>query len=386
MYERLASRRLIALAKQFPAVLILGARQVGKTTLARATFKSANYIDLQAPSQRALFSADPGYQIEALESRPLILDEAQQVPELFAAIRGRIDARRTLKGRYLLLGSAQPSLVKHISESLAGRVGLLELEPLTVVEATSGKPARTWQQVWLKGGFPDALKGRFRDWWEAYLRLYIERDLPALGIATQPLLLRRLLTMLAHQQGQLINTAQLGAALGVSHSTVQRYLDILEQTFIIWRLPPYFANIGKRLTKTPKVYLRDTGLLHHLLNIDSLTVLNSHPIRGASWETFVIEDLTRREALIHPFTKFYFWRTHSGAEIDLVLERGSQLIALEIKAGSGRNVYVARGLGAAARDIGATQAWVLDQAAGNEALTPEVGRRNYPESVNWLPR
>lgn len=386
MYQRLASQRLAELTKQFPAVLILGARQVGKTTLVRATFRKAGYIDLQEPQQRALFAADPSHQLEALDSRPLILDEAQNVPELFSALRGRIDARRTLKGRYLLLGSAQPALVKRVSESLAGRVGLMELDPLTTAEAATGVPKRSWQQIWLRGGFPDALKGKFRDWWEAYLRLYIERDLPALGLGTQPLLVHRLLTMVAHHQGQLVNTAQLGASLGVAHSTVQRYLDILEQTFLIRRLSPYFANVGKRLTKTPKIYLRDTGLLHHLLNIDSFATLASHPIRGASWETFVIEDLMRREKLVHPFTRFYFWRTHAGAEIDLVLERGSRRIAIEIKASSGRSVYVARDLAAAARDIGATQSWVLDQAAGEAALTPQVRRRNYVESIEWLPR
>ena len=385
MYKRIANRRLLELAKHFPAVLILGPRQVGKTTLARAAFGKAQYIDLQEPQQRALFSAAPAHQLESLDTKPLILDEAQMVPELFSALRGRIDARRNIKGRYLLLGSAQPALVKRVSESLAGRVGLLELDPLTAAEVASGSPKRGWQMLWLKGGFPDALKGKFRDWWEAYLRLYIERDLPALGLGTQPLLLRRLLTMLAHHQGQLVNTTQLGASLGVSHSTVQRYLDILEHTFLIRRLPPYFINVGKRLTKAPKIYLRDTGLLHHLLNIDSLATLDSHPIRGASWETFVIEDLVRREKLANPFTTFYFWRTQAGSEIDLVLDRGSNRIAIEIKAGSGRNVYVARSVAAAARDIGAEDAWVLDQSTGVEELAPKVRRRCYADSTMWLP-
>ena len=272
-------------------MLILGARQVGKTTLARSAFPKARYVDLEAPANRALFSGDATYQLESSDAVALILDEAQSVPALFAALRGLIDTRRSKKGRYLLLGSAEPMLVKQVSESLAGRIGLMELDPLTVAEATAGSSKKRWQDVWLKGGFPDALSGRFRDWWDAYLRLYIERDLPSLGVSAQPLLLRRLLTMLAHQQGQLANTAQLGASLGVNHSTVQRYLDILEQTFLIRRLQPYFVNVGKRLTKAPKIYLRDTGLLHHLLNIDSAKVLDSHPIRGPSWETFVIEDL-----------------------------------------------------------------------------------------------
>jgi uncharacterized protein len=385
MYQRLASLRLRELAGQFPAVLILGARQVGKTTLARSVFSKASYLDLQEPRQRAIFAADPNHQLGAAHSKPLILDEAQNVPELFSALRGQIDARRSRNGNYILLGSAQPSLVRKVSESLAGRVGILELDPLTVCETISGSPQRAWKTVWLKGGFPDALRGKFRNWWESYLRLYIERDLPALGLSTQPILLRRLLTMLAHQQGQLTNTAQFGASLGVSHSTVQRYLDILEQTFLIRRLPPYFVNVGKRLTKAPKIYLRDTGLLHHLLNIDSLAALDSHPIRGQSWETFVIEDMIRREKIAHPFTQFFFWRTQAGAEIDLVFERGSERVAIEIKAGSGRNVYVARSLAAAAKDVGASQAFVLDQATGVETLTQSVTRLNFAASVEWLP-
>ncbi len=385
MYQRLASLRLRQLARRFPAILILGARQVGKTTLARSAFPGARYVDLEEPGNRALFSADAAHQLASFGAQPLILDEAQSVPDVFTALRGHIDARRAKMGRYVLLGSAQPALVRQVSESLAGRIGLIELDPLTAVEGASGTPRKKWQDVWLKGGFPDALKGRFRDWWEAYLRLYIERDLPALGVATQPLLLRRLLTMLAHQQGQLANTARLGAALGATHTTVQRYLDILEQTFLIRRLPPYFVNVGKRLTKASKIYLRDTGLLHHLLNIGSAAALDSHPIRGASWETFVVEDLTRRERLVRPFTQFYFWRTHAGAEIDLVLERGAQRFALEIKAGSGRSAYLARSVGAAAADFGATRSWVLDQAKGEEALGPKVRRRNYADSLDWLP-
>jgi uncharacterized protein len=385
MYQRNTVERLREFLKQFPAVLILGARQVGKTTLARATYEKARYVDLQEPQQRALFAADANHQLELLTATPLILDEAQQVPTIFPALRGRIDAKRASNGRYLILGSAQPTLVKTVSESLAGRVGILELDPLTIAEAIRGTPKRSWKQVWLKGGFPDALKGNFRNWWDAYLRLYIERDLPALGLNTQPILLRRLLTMLAHQQGQLLNSTQLGNSLGISHVTVQRYLDILEQTFLIRRLPPYFVNVGKRLTKTPKVYLRDTGLLHHLLNINTTRELDSHPIRGVSWETLVIEDLIRREKIVHPFTQYFFWRTQAGAEVDLVLERGTYRVAIEIKAGSGRGVYVARGLAAAARDIGAKQAWVLDQAGGEEQLLATVTRKNFVLAADWLP-
>jgi hypothetical protein len=172
----------------------------------------------------------------------------------------------------------------------------------------------------------------------------------------------------------------------LTYHTVARYLGILEQSFLVRRLPPYFRNVGKRLTKSPKVYLRDTGLLHHLLNIDSLEDLDSHPVRGASWETFVIEDLMRREKLAHPHSQFYFWRTSSGAEIDLVIERGRKRFGIEVKAGRGELRRLARSLGQSATDTGAAHVWVLDQAGGTDPLRPGVDRRGFPESVDWLPQ
>jgi uncharacterized protein len=174
-------------------------------------------------------------------------------------------------------------------------------------------------------------------------------------------------------------------SVGRVYHTVQRYLSVLEQTFIIRRLPPYYRNFGKRLTKSPKIYLRDTGLLHHLLNINSLEDLDRHPMRGASWETFVMEDLIRREKLRHPHTQFHYWRTAAGAEIDLLLDRGSQRIGIEIKAGRGDRASIARATGQIAGDAGATAVWILDQAAGTEALRLSVRRRGFAESLKWLP-
>src|SRR5438094_10235178 len=278
MWDRLAAARLRRLWRQFPAVLILGARQVGKTTLARQTFPRLPYVDLEEPRSRERFQDDPAFQLERYATAPVILDEAQAVPELFAALRGAIDRQAQKPGRFLLLGSAQPSLIRGVSESLAGRVGVLDLDPLTTAEARSGTPRRAWPALWLRGGFPGALRGDFRDWWEGYLRTYVERDLPQLGVGADPLLLRRLLTMLAHAQGGLLNASALGQSLGVSYHTVQRYLDVLEQTFLVRRLPPYHRNVRKRLVKAPKVYLRDTGLLHHLLNLPSADDVASHPV------------------------------------------------------------------------------------------------------------
>jgi len=390
-FLRQSSTRLAQLARQFPAVLILGARQVGKTTLARQVFADFTYLDLEDPATQALFAQDPRFQLDARQGRGLILDEAQRLPLVFDALRGAIDADRQRMGRFVILGSAQPALVRQVAESLAGRVGILELAPLTVQEASTGDaPGADYRQLWLCGGFPDALGaaargGHFRDWWEAYLRTYAERDLPAMGVAANPLLLRKLLTMLAHAQGGLANLSQFAASLGQSQPTIARYVDILENSFLLRRLPPYFRNVGKRLVKAPKLYLRDTGLLHHLLNIDSLDVLESHPILGASWETFVLEDLLRREALTHPHGVAHFWRTAGGAEVDLLLERAGALHAIEIKTARATSPYLARGLRAIMQDTDAASATIIDQAPGIEPLAPDVSRRGFAECIAWLP-
>jgi uncharacterized protein len=386
MWRRQAAARLRALAENFPAILVLGARQVGKTTLARTTFRGFPYVDLEEPRLRALFRDDPTFQIETRATPSIILDEAQSVPEVFAALRGVIDQRRRAPGRFILLGSAQPSLVRGVSESLAGRVGILDLDPLTATEVASGRERRPWEHVWLRGGFPDALRGRdFRDWWEAYLRAYLERDLPALGVRADPILLRRILTMLAHRQGGLLNASELGSSLGVTHHTVRRYLDVLEETYLLRRLPPYFRNVGKRLVKSPKVYMRDSGLLHHLLNIGTLDELDSHPIRGASFETFVLEDLTRRERLAHPHSQFFFWRTAAGAEIDLVIERGSARFAIEIKSARADKPQMIHALESAAADVATKRAFFIDQGAGHERISRHIERRGFAQSLSWLP-
>ncbi len=386
MWKRLAAARIRELWKRFPAVVILGARQVGKTTLARQVFPTLPYCDLEEPALRELFSRDPTFQLAERERGGLILDEAQSVPAVFPSLRGLIDADRSRRGRFLLLGSAQPALLRNISESLAGRIGLVELDALTALEARRGRPRLGWRRLWLAGGFPDAAAGDFREWWEAYLRMYIERDLPALGVSAEPLLMRRILTMLAHQQGGLFNASQLGASLGVTYHTVQRYVDILEQTFLIRRLTPFWRNIGKRLTKAPKLYLRDTGLLHHLLNVATLQDLAGHPVRGASWETFVIEDLFRRERLAHPHSVAHFWRTAAGDEADLIIDRGGHdSFAIEIKVGSGADPDAADRLARCAKDAGVRRAWIISQATGREPLARDVERRGFEQCIDWLP-
>lgn len=379
-WNRLAKQRLQELSTQFPAVVVVGARQVGKTTLAREAFPSAAYKDLESPLLRLRFAEDPTHELNQLGDLT-ILDEAQTVPEVFPALRGAIDERRgDRRCHFCILGSAQPALVRGVSESLAGRIGLLELDPLTPAE--TGLPI---DSHWLAGGFPDALRGDFRNWWEPYLGTVLQRDLAVYGFRPDALFLRRLLTMLAAQQGGLLNLSALGNSLGVNYHAVQHGLDLLEGVFLIRRLPPFFRNIRKRLVKSQRVYLRDTGLLHHLLNITTLKDLDNHPLRGASWEGFVIEDIIRRERLAHPFTQLYFWRTATGQEADLVLDRGNRRIAIEIKANSATNVHDARKLEATLDDIGADTGWLVGIGGESTSLTARVRSVSLDLQPNWLP-
>ena len=377
MFQRLVAQRLIDLSRRFPAVAVLGARQVGKTTLARDTFPGYAYLDLEDPLSAQRFNEDPRVALDASADRGLIIDEAQAVPAVFAALRGAIDADRRRQGRFIVLGSAQPTLVRGISESLAGRIGIVELDPLTACEAATGAEPRGWPELWLKGGFPDALGAdAHRDWWEAYLRTVLERDLPQYGVFADPLFLRRLLTMVAHQQGGLFNASALANSLGVSYHTVQRHIETFESVFLVRRLAPYFRNVGKRLTKSPKLYLRDSGLLHHLLHIASLDQLASHPVRGASWEGFVIEDVLRRERVARPTSQAWFWRTAAGAEVDLLLDRGTERVAIEAKSGR-PNGQALRTLREAMPDVAASRAWFVDQATGIERLGPQMARAGF---------
>ncbi len=377
--------------------MVLGARQVGKTTLAQAAFPVHRYLDLEDPRTAERFRQDARFELDAAGATGgLILDEAQAVPSVFSALRGAIDAARSGVGRFIVLGSAQPALVRGVSESLAGRAAVVELDPLTASEAGAGPEPVPWQTVWLKGGFPDALRGGgrgdagegrldWRLWWDSYLRLVLERDLPQYGVNADPLFMRRLLTMLAHQHGGLLNASALGASLGVSYHTLQRHLDVLESIYLLRRLPPFFRNVGKRLTKAPKVYLRDTGLLHHLLNIGSAGELANHPSRGASWEGFVIEDVLRRERLAHPGTQAYFWRTAAGAEIDLLLDRGTERVAVEVKAGRGDDARAVRTLREAMPDADAHRGWIVDQAAGIEPVSAQVARAGFASIMEGTP-
>jgi hypothetical protein len=347
MIDRAYGIALRGLLRRFPAVTILGPRQCGKTTFIRRALPGWSYLDLERPADATPLGADPEARLAQLGDG-VILDEAQRLPELFPVLRGLIDRHRSRRGRFVLLGSASPSLVRGISESLAGRTAFLDLPPFRWDEVEARRSRGGLAKLWFRGGFPDAFLARsdaaLHDWMEAYTRAFIERDLPGLGIGVSAPQMRKLWAMLAHMNGGLWNASQLAASLGVSYHTVDRYTDILEQAFLVRRLAPYFANVGKRLVKSPKLLFRDSGLLHYFLGIRSARQLDTHPARGASWETFLVDQLVSAYKRLDPGSQAWFWRTAQGDEVDLLIETGSRLIPFEMKLHSAPGHGEARGL------------------------------------------
>jgi predicted AAA+ superfamily ATPase len=363
---------------QQPAVVLLGPRQVGKTTLARtiaAEHGNAVFLDLEREADRMRLS-DPEAFLSRHRDRLVVIDEVQVMPELFAMLRPEIDADRR-PGRFLLLGSASGRLLQQSSESLAGRVAYLELTPLQVCE-TSQSTADV-AELWLRGGFPRSYLANDLEsslaWRSDFIQTFLARDLPQLGVTIPAETLRRFWRMCAHLQGQLFNASQLGAALGgVAHTTVGRYLDLLADAMLLRRLPPFHINIGKRLVKSPKVFVRDSGLLHALLGIDTFDSLSGHPAAGFSWEGFIIEQII---ASLPPLASIGFYRTAAGSELDLIVETGVARIGYEIKLSSAPKP--ARGFWSACEDLGLTRAYVvapvLDAfplAASVEVISPQM--------------
>ena len=343
----------------FPAVALLGPRQVGKTTLARSIADSRDsvYLDLENPHHLRRLD-DPLRYLSAHEQRLVVLDEVQRVPGLFEILRGIIDEGRRQgsgTGRFLMSGSASVSFLSQSGESLAGRIAYLELCPFDVLELDSTDPMR----LWVRGGFPPSLLPEADEdsfvWREELIRTYLERDIPQLGPRIPATTLRRFWTMLAHSQGQVLNASRLARSLSVDGKTVARYLDLLVDLLLVRRLPPYLANLGKRLVRSPKVYVRDSGLLHALLGLIDIEALLSHPVAGTSWEGFVIENVLKAAS---PRVQASFYRTADGAEIDLVLElpRG-EIWAVEIK--SGHSPTLRKGFHNARRDIQPKRSFVV---------------------------
>lgn len=336
--------------EEAPAVCLLGPRQVGKTTLALelAEGRPSVYLDLESELDLARVR-DAAAFLERHTRELVILDEVHRLPGLFPTLRGLIDAGRRggrRHGMYLLLGSASPDLLRQSAESLAGRIRYLELPPFTAVELAD----EAMDTLWLRGGFPDSVlaasEGASLRWRLDFIRTYLERDIPQFGPRIAAETLRRFWTMLAHRQGSTLNTAELARGLGVDNKTAARYLDVLVDLFLVRRLPPWHANVGKRLVKSPKVYLRDSGVLHALLHIDSFDALLGHPVLGASWEGFVVENILR---CLPEGGTGWFYRSSGGAEIDLLLDLpGGERWAIEIK--HSRSPRVDRGFHEACAD------------------------------------
>lgn len=316
--------------RQFPVLALLGPRQVGKTTLARQFALEwhgpTHHFDLEDPDDQARLS-DPAYVLRPLTGL-VVLDEIQHWPDLFPLLRVLAD-RPDTPARFLILGSAAPELLRNTAESLAGRVMFHELDGIGLDELAEDQ----LDTRWLRGGFPRALLAEAGEtskaWREAFIRTYLERDLPQLGINLPALTLRRFWTMLAHYHGQTWNGSELARSLGVSDKTVARYLDILEGTFMAWRLRPWHGNLGKREVKAPKVYLADTGILHSLLGLHSHHDLLAHPKCGASWEGFALGEILRCTGARRD--EVFFWGLHSGAELDLFIQRGGRRLGFEVK-------------------------------------------------------
>ena len=316
----------------FPAIAILGPRQCGKSTLVKSlnkNFKEILYLDLQKESDLNKLS-EPELFFESNKDKIICLDEIQLVPKLFSVLRSIIDGNR-VNGKFILLGSASPELIQQTSESLAGRIGMLHLSPFLINELNY-QESFNLQKFWFRGGFPNSYLAQNDEnssiWLENYIRTYIERDIPQLGFQIPALQLKRLLTMCAHNQGQQLNLSKLGESMGLTHPTIRRYIDLLEQTFIVRIIQPYEVNIKKRLVKSPKVFVRDSGILHQLLAISSFNSLLGNPVFGSSWEGIVIENVI----VNMPGWDYFFYRTATGDEIDLLLKKGNQIIAIECKA------------------------------------------------------
>ena len=378
--ERGIRVHLEGLIDRFPAVGLLGPRQVGKTTLGLAIAESlpnlagerAHYLDLELQSDRARLS-DPELYLSQYEDRLVILDEIHRVPEIFQTLRGLIDQRRRKgkRGRqFLLLGSASIELLQQSAETLAGRIAYAELAPFSVKEVEGINPS---DQLWVRGGFPDSFladdDAASFEWRMAFIRTYLERDVPALGPRIPAETLYRYWQMLAHNQGQMLNSAHLAGALGVSGQTVARYLDTMVDLLLVRRLAPWSSNAGKRLVKSPKVYVRDSGLVHALLGIRDRDELLGHPVCGLSWEGMHIENIL--DAL--PETaRATFYRTSGGAEIDLVIEWGvKERWAVEIKR-SVSDPSPGKGFYFGCADLGVTRQFVLYPGKENFRLNEKT--------------
>lgn len=362
MYKRELAQEITEKLTKNPIVAILGPRQIGKTTLAFEIAKGqpSVYLDLEN-SEDFQKLKDPVHYLGLHADKLIILDEVQRYPDLFMSLRGVIDARRREgkgNGRFLVLGSASNELLKQSSESLAGRINYLQLTGLNPFEIEKPDNAHL-QKLWMRGGFPNSYAAltdaESDEWRNNFIRTYLERDIPQLGPRIPASTLMRFWTMLAHVQGELLNASKLASSLGVESVTVSRYLDLMVDLLLVRRLKPWYGNVKKRLVKSPKTYVRDSGILHTLLQISNYERLLGNPILGKSWEGFVIENIL---SILPSYVQPFFYRTSAGAEIDLLLELNlDEYWAIEIKAN--RTPNVKKGFHIACEDLGVKRKFVI---------------------------
>ncbi len=354
--KRIEAEYILQFMPEIPVVAIIGARQVGKTTLAKLLLppdKEAVFLDLEKHSDRQMIAQTERF-LNLNKDKVMVIDEVQMMPEIFGEIRSFVD--NNPEARLVVLGSSSPELSRQTSESLAGRIYYFELSPFLWPEIQSTKWA-DWDKYRFRGGMPLSLMASSDRsatmWLNNYIRTFLERDLKNFGFNIPPDTLRRLWQMLAHLNGQMLNSSQLGNAMGLSHTTIKNYIDILAHTFMLRLIPPYYVNVKKRLVKTPKVYFRDTGVLHAMLDIPNYEALFAHPVFGSSWEVTVIENVIAK----FRGWNYYFYRTATGNELDLVLTKGLRIVAIEIK--SSDVPKVTKGFWQAIDDIKATEAYVI---------------------------
>ncbi len=382
MISRAVTEDLLEYLDYFPVIGLVGPRQVGKTTLAKQLAseiegKETIYIDLENPKDASKLN-DPVLFFENNEHKCVILDEIQRMPKLFPILRSMIDANR-VPARFILLGSASPELIRDSSESLAGRIIYKELTPFNLLEI---QEIASVDYHWFSGGYPDAFRLKRdklrRVWMSNFVKTYVERDLPMLGLDTDRLIIRKLWIMLAHMHGNVVNYSNISKSLELTSPTIKRYMSFLEDAFLIRILQPYATNVKKRLVKSPKVYIRDSGMLHHLLSIPTRDDLSANPILGSSWEGYVIEQIA--QVLPEEISVFYY-RTQAGAECNLVLVKGKTVVAsVEVKYTS--TPKTTKGLLQSFEDLDAAQNFIITPNTDDYLLTKAIRVCNINDFLN----